>query len=121
VRSRAKFITAIRGSLRAHGYRLGSRATRSFDARWATVEIEESLGQALDPLVETIAELSSRIEGLDREPRAEARSEELPLKQWSEQLQRRVGKAKAAVGVARKLAILMHRLWITGESYRPFP
>jgi len=80
VRSRAKLITTIRGSLRAHGYRLGSCATRSFVARWATVEVEESLGQALDPLVETIAELSARIEGLDRELRAEARSEELPVR-----------------------------------------
>lgn len=43
------------------------------------------------------------------------------LKRWSEQLARRVGKAKAAVGVARKLAILMHRMWTTGESYSPFP
>jgi hypothetical protein len=25
------------------------------------------------------------------------------------------------VAVARKLAALMHRLWVTGEVYRPFP
>ena len=43
------------------------------------------------------------------------------LKRWSEQLASRVGKAKAAIGVARKLAILMHRMWTTGESYSPFP
>lgn len=30
------------------------------------------------------------------------------------------GKKKAAVAVARKLAVLLHRLWLTGEVYDPF-
>ncbi len=29
------------------------------------------------------------------------------------------GKRRAAVAVARKLAVLLHRLWLTGEVYRP--
>jgi transposase len=29
-------------------------------------------------------------------------------------------KKRATVAVARKLAVLMHRLWLTGESYQPF-
>jgi len=29
-------------------------------------------------------------------------------------------KKRAAVAVARKLAVLLHRLWITGEEYQPF-
>lgn len=28
---------------------------------------------------------------------------------------------RAVVAVARKLAVLLHRLWVTGESYKPFP
>jgi transposase len=28
---------------------------------------------------------------------------------------------RAIVGVARKLAVLLHRLWVTGEEYKPFP
>jgi transposase len=32
----------------------------------------------------------------------------------------KVQKKKAVVGVARKLAILLHRLWVTGECYQPF-
>jgi transposase len=28
---------------------------------------------------------------------------------------------RAIVGVARKLAVLLHRLWVTGEKYKPFP
>jgi transposase len=29
-------------------------------------------------------------------------------------------KKRAAVAVARKLAVLLHRLWVTGEAYEPF-
>ena len=29
-------------------------------------------------------------------------------------------KKRAAVAVARKLSVLMHRLWVTGETYQPF-
>lgn len=31
------------------------------------------------------------------------------------------GKKRAVVAVARKLAVLLHRLWRSGEYYRPFP
>ena len=30
----------------------------------------------------------------------------------------KAAKKRAAVAVARKLAVLLHRLWITGESYQ---
>jgi transposase len=43
------------------------------------------------------------------------------LKRWAEGLVPRIGKRKAIVALARKLAVLMHRLWITGEVYHPFP
>jgi hypothetical protein len=32
---------------------------------------------------------------------------------------RKNGKKRAVVGVARKLATLLHRLWITGAAYEP--
>lgn len=28
---------------------------------------------------------------------------------------------RAMVAVARKLSVLLHRLWVSGESYKPFP
>ncbi len=31
----------------------------------------------------------------------------------------KIAKKRAVVGVARKLAVLLHRLWITGETYEP--
>ena len=44
------------------------------------------------------------------------------LKRWGSQLAQRGGKRGkkiAVVAVARKLAILLHRLWVTGEVYEP--
>lgn len=43
------------------------------------------------------------------------------LKQWAEGLAQRIGKKKALVALARKLAVLLHHLWVSGESFRPFP
>jgi transposase len=43
------------------------------------------------------------------------------LKRWALQLAERVGKRKAVVALARKLAVLLHRLWVTGQSYHPLP
>ena len=44
------------------------------------------------------------------------------LRRYGERLHRRGGRAakkRAVVAVARKLAVLLHRLWITGEPYEP--
>ncbi len=44
------------------------------------------------------------------------------LRRWGLELAKRGGKnakKRAKVAVARKLAVLMHRLWVTGEVYKP--
>lgn len=41
------------------------------------------------------------------------------LKRWGERLAARVGKKKALVGLARKLAVLMHYVWANGVIYEP--
>lgn len=44
------------------------------------------------------------------------------LRRWGLELAKRGGKnarKRAKVAVARKLAVLMHRLWVTGEDYEP--
>jgi hypothetical protein len=44
------------------------------------------------------------------------------LRRWGLKLAARGGKnakKRAVVAVARKLAILLHRLWVTGEVYEP--
>jgi len=48
---------------------------------------------------------------------------ESKLRSWGLRLVARGGKGasqKAAVAVARKLAVLMHKLWISGDDYYPF-
>ncbi|OGO20469.1 MAG: hypothetical protein A2Z14_17590 [Chloroflexi bacterium RBG_16_48_8] len=49
--------------------------------------------------------------------------EDSDLRRWGLGIAERGGKnakKRAVVGVARKLAVLLHRLWITGEVYEPF-
>jgi hypothetical protein len=44
------------------------------------------------------------------------------LRRWGLQLAARGGKngkRRAVVAVARKLAVLLHRLWVTAEVYEP--
>ena len=40
------------------------------------------------------------------------------LKRWAEQLAGRIGKKKAVVALARKLAVVLHHLWVSGENYQ---
>ena len=50
------------------------------------------------------------------------RAPDTDLKRWGTKLAGRGGKnarKRALVAVARKLAILLHRLWATGEVYEP--
>lgn len=50
------------------------------------------------------------------------RSPDTDLKRWGMKLCARGGKnakKRAVVAVARKLAIVLHRLWVTGEAYEP--
>ena len=47
---------------------------------------------------------------------------ETDLRHYGLELARRGGKSakkRAAVAVARKLAVLLHRLWVSGEVYEP--
>jgi hypothetical protein len=41
-----------------------------------------------------------------------------PLKAWGMKLAPRIGAKKACVAVARKLAIIMHRMWLDGTELR---
>ena len=43
------------------------------------------------------------------------------LKKWALEIEKRRGKGKRSVALARKLAVVMHRMWVTGEDYRAFP
>jgi len=48
--------------------------------------------------------------------------EDSDLRRWGQKLAERGGKnakRRAVVAVARKLAVLLHRLWVSGEAYEP--
>ncbi len=40
------------------------------------------------------------------------------LKAWAMQIARRRGKKKAVVALARRLAVIMHRIWVDGTEFR---
>jgi len=51
-----------------------------------------------------------------------SRGPDTRLRRFGEHLEQRAGHAarkRAAVAVARKLAIVLHRLWVTGDDYKP--
>lgn len=51
------------------------------------------------------------------------RNPDSDIKRWGKAIAERGGKnatKRAAVAVARKLAVLLHRLWLNGEVYEPF-
>jgi len=41
-----------------------------------------------------------------------------PLKAWAVRLAQRAGATKARVALARKLAVVMHAIWRSGEPFR---
>lgn len=49
------------------------------------------------------------------------KGQDCALKRWGQALEKRKGSAKAKVAVARKLAILLWRLWKEGEHFEAFP
>jgi transposase len=40
------------------------------------------------------------------------------LKVWDMRIAKRAGMNKARLAVARKLAVIMHQMWTTGEAFR---
>ena len=40
------------------------------------------------------------------------------LKAWAMQIARRRGRKKAIVALARRLAVIMHRIWVDGAEFR---
>ncbi|OGT29764.1 MAG: hypothetical protein A2W28_09535 [Gammaproteobacteria bacterium RBG_16_51_14] len=206
VKARTKLINHVQGTVKSVGGRLPSCSAASFDKK-VVDSIPEELRCALQPIVETIASLTSRIRDYDREieklcqerypeaehlqrvggigpvtslayiltledpgrfgksrevgayiglvPKRDQSGERDPqlmitkegdsylrsllvgsgqyilgpfgpdcdLRRWGLKLMERGGKnakKRAVVAVARKLAVLLHRLWTTGEIYDPF-
>jgi transposase len=99
------------------------------------------LAAIIDPLLVVWHALREQIATLDRQILARARakcgdgllraylfeaatvllqrySRASTLKIWGLALAKRIGMRRAKVAVARKLAVIMHRLWSSGSEYR---
>ena len=44
-----------------------------------------------------------------------------PLKAWAMRVAARRGAKRAKVALARKLAVILHRIWIAGTEFQPKP
>ncbi len=42
-----------------------------------------------------------------------------PLKLWARRLAKKIGVRKATVALARRLAVIMHRMWVDGTDFNP--
>jgi len=206
VQARTKLVNHVRGMVKSFGFRLPSCSTRCF-ARKARPALPESLRPALEPILDSIQEISEHIKSYDREierlcqqeypetanmrqikgvgaltalayvltledarrfrksrevgpylgliPRRNQSGdadpqgritktgdkylrrllvgcaqyilgpfgEESHLRTWGLRMSENGGeraKKRAVVAVARKLAVLLHKLWISREDYHPF-
>src|SRR6201997_3523534 len=111
----------LRGTLRNFGLKVGMVGTVRFEAR-------------IHELVETIPDLTGEIDWSGRISRCrdemmrvmlyEAAQSMLHskkwswLKAWAMQIARRRGMKKAIVALARRLAVIMHRIWVDGTEFR---
>jgi transposase len=205
IRSRTQLVNHVRGAVKSFGARLPKCSAASFHKRTAG-RLPEELAPALEPILETIADLTARIREYDRGIETIARElypetrllkqvpgvgtltalafvltvenpsrfgdsravgaylglvpgrdqsgdsdpqrhiskrgdrmlrrllvgsahyllgpfgEDSDLRRHGEKLAARGGKnakKRAVVAVARKLSVLLHRLWVTGETYDP--
>jgi transposase len=205
VEARTQLVNHVRGSVKAFGSRLPKCSTHSFHKK-AAREMPEELREVLEPVLETIASLTERIEDYDRKLEALAEEhypetkllrqvrgvgpltalafvltledpkrfkksravgaylglapaknqsgerdlqrriskegdrmlrrllvgsahyilgpfgEDSDLRRHGEKIAERGGKSakkRAVVAVARKLSVLLHHLWISGEAYEP--
>jgi len=134
VGARTKLVNHVRGAVKSFGARLPGCSAKSFHVK-AREGLPEALVPALGPILETIGSLTDRIREYDRGDEMLRRllvscahhvlgpfGKDSDLRRHGEKLAVRGGKnakKRAVVAVARKLSVLLHRLWITGEVYEP--
>jgi len=99
-------------SSRAVGSYLGLRPKQ---AESGDKQLQLGITKAGSPLLRKLLVQCAHVILQDRTPDSD-------LKRWGRSIMDRGGKnarKRAAVAVARKLAVLLHRLWINGEVYEP--
>jgi hypothetical protein len=73
------------------------------------IEDRPALAAAVEPLLKARMEAANAL--LTRVPKWSA------LKAWGLRIAKRSGLRKAKVAVARKLAVILHRMWVDGTEF----
>jgi transposase len=111
----------LRGTLRNFGLKVGMVGTVKFEARIRKlVENLPDLAALVEPLLIVRRTLREQFCILLYEAaQAMMRSKKWSwLKAWAMQIARRRGMKKAIVALARRLAVVMHRIWVDGTAFR---
>ena len=101
VRRRRDTENVMRGLLASLGLRFPKGKAKLGVRVRAALEERPALRPAIEPLLSIVAALRREIERLDKAVMA-----------------RRTSHKKACVALARKLAVILHRMLITGEAFR---
>jgi transposase len=124
VGTRTRLVLSIRGMVKAFGERLPSCDAECFHRR-TRAQVPQVLKPALDPLYEALDAVDKQLAGLLVNAANYILGpfgKDSDLRRWGLKMASTGGKngrKRATVAVARKLAVLMHRLWVTGEVYEP--
>jgi transposase len=96
----------LRGTLRNFGLKIGTAGWTRFETR-------------IKELVEDVPDLAALVEPLLIVQSMLVRSRRWSwLKAWAMQIARRRGMERAIVALARRLAVIMHRIWVDGTEFR---
>ena len=95
-------VKPVRPPLRNFGLKVGMVGTVRFEAR-------------IQELVENLPDMAALVEPLLIVRRALRVSW---LKAWAMKIARHRGMKKAIVALARRLAVIMHRIWVDGTEFR---
>src|SRR5216684_3100994 len=140
VRARTALVNTARGLAKSYGERLRGCNVRNMNPEKAD-GLSPELQTALQPLLagiellsEQIREYNERIERLAQESYPQVLllqgaqhilgpfGADSDLRRWGLKLAERGGrngKKRAIIATARKLAVLLHRLWVSAEVYEP--
>lgn len=134
VNQRMKLKNTVRGLLKGYGIRLSTTGMKSFSSKVlnSIQELPSAARMAIEGVLRGFLALEEEEEKLERQIKEEALNDASARtfvmltrtklwskpKAWAMKILRKKGMKKAAVALGRKLAVIMHRMLITNETYK---
>src|SRR5215831_1831046 len=116
---------SIRGILRGFGLKVGQVTRKTFEARiWELVTGHATLERIAEAMLSARATLQAEYEKLHKALYEAANvllsriTRFSKLKRWGMDVAKRRGSKRAKVALARKIGVILHRMWIDGTTYR---